>query len=154
MIAYAGIVAVLAFLFVRLPTGFLPDEDQGFVFNLITLPAGATQPAPWRWRRRWPTIISTTEKTNVDFVFAVAGFSFAGSGQNTGMAFTHLKDWSQRKGSAEQRRRHRQPRHDALLPAIATRRSLPSCRRRCRNWAMPPASTWRWKIAAIWAMPA
>ena len=44
MIAYAGIVAVLALLFVRLPTGFLPDEDQGFIFNLITLPAGTTQP--------------------------------------------------------------------------------------------------------------
>ncbi len=39
----------------------------------------------------------------MDFVFAVAGFSFAGSGENTGMAFTHLKDWSERKGAAEQR---------------------------------------------------
>ena len=46
MAAYGGIVAVLAVLFIRLPTGFLPDEDQGFIFNLITLPAGTTQHRP------------------------------------------------------------------------------------------------------------
>jgi multidrug efflux pump len=99
MIAYAGIVAVLALLFVRLPTGFLPDEDQGFIFNLITLPAGTTQPATLKVAQNVAKYYLDKEKNNVDFVFAVAGFSFAGSGENTGMAFTHLRDWSERKGS-------------------------------------------------------
>ena len=100
MAAFAGIVAVLAVLFIRLPTGFLPDEDQGFIFNLITLPAGTTQPATLNVAQNVAKYYLETEKANVDFVFAVAGFSFAGSGQNTGMAFTHLRDWNERKGTA------------------------------------------------------
>jgi len=99
MVAFAGIVALLVVLFVRLPTGFLPDEDQGFIFNLITLPAGTTQPATLKVAQDVAKYYLAEEKTNVDFVFAVAGFSFAGSGQNTGMAFTHLTDWSERKGA-------------------------------------------------------
>jgi multidrug efflux pump len=98
-IGYLVIFAVLVLLFVRLPTGFLPDEDQGFIFNLITLPAGTTQPATLKVAQNVAQYYLDTEKNNVDFVFAVAGFSFAGSGQNTGIAFTHLKDWSDRKGS-------------------------------------------------------
>src|ERR1700727_2192412 len=100
MIAYAGIVAVLAFLFIRMPTGFLPDEDQGFIFNLITLPAGTPQPNTLKVAQNVAKYYLDKEKANVDFVFAVAGFSFAGSGENTGIAFTHLRDWSERKGSA------------------------------------------------------
>jgi hydrophobe/amphiphile efflux-1 (HAE1) family protein len=99
MIAFAGIVALLVLLFIRLPTGFLPDEDQGFIFNLITLPAGTTQPETLKVAKRVADYYLDKEKNNVDFVFAVAGFSFAGSGQNTGMAFTHLRDWSERKGA-------------------------------------------------------
>jgi multidrug efflux pump len=99
MLAYLGIVAVLAFLFVRLPTGFLPDEDQGFIFNLINLPAGTPQPKTLKVAQNVAEYYLDKEKNNVDFVFAVAGFSFAGSGENTGIAFTHLKDWSVRKGA-------------------------------------------------------
>jgi multidrug efflux pump len=98
MLTFAGIVAVMALLFVRMPTGFLPDEDQGFIFNLITLPAGTTQPKTLEVAQQVAKHYLDTEKGNVDFIFAVAGFSYAGSGQNTGMAFTHLKDWSLRKG--------------------------------------------------------
>jgi multidrug efflux pump len=99
MLAYLGIVAVLLVLFVRMPTGFLPDEDQGFIFNLIALPAGTTQPETLKVAQNVAQYYLDAEKNNVDFVFAVAGFSFAGSGQNTGIAFTHLKNWSERKGS-------------------------------------------------------
>jgi len=99
MVAFAAIVAVLVVLFIRLPSGFLPDEDQGFIFNLITLPAGATQPATLKVAQDVAQHYLDQEKANVDFVFAVAGFSYAGSGQNTGMAFTHLRDWSERKGA-------------------------------------------------------
>ena len=100
MAAYAVIVALLVVLFVRLPTGFLPDEDQGFIFNLITLPAGTTQPETLKVAQGVAQYYLDAEKNNVDFVFAVAGFSFSGSGQNTGIAFTKLKDWSERKGSS------------------------------------------------------
>ena len=99
MTVFAGIVAVMALLFVRMPTGFLPDEDQGFIFNLITLPAGTTQPKTMEVAKSVAQHYLDHEKDNVDFIFAVAGFSYAGSGQNTGMAFTHLKDWSLRKGA-------------------------------------------------------
>ncbi len=98
MFAYAGIVAILMVLFVRLPTGFLPDEDQGFVLNLINLPAGTIQPKTLKVAQNVAQYYLDREKSNVDFVFAVAGFSFAGSGENTGIAFTHLRDWSERKG--------------------------------------------------------
>jgi multidrug efflux pump len=89
----------MALLFVRLPTGFLPDEDQGFIFNLITLPAGTTQPKTMAVAENVAKYYLETEKANVDFVFSVAGYSQAGSGQNTGMAFTHLRDWGLRKGA-------------------------------------------------------
>lgn len=99
MTAYVGIVIILAVLFVRLPTGFLPDEDQGFIFNLINLPAGTTQPNTLKVAQNVAQYYLDNEKSNVDFVFSVAGFSFAGSGENTGMAFTHLKNWSERQGA-------------------------------------------------------
>jgi len=98
MIVFLGIVAGMALLFVRMPTGFLPDEDQGFIYNLITLPAGTTQPKTMAVAQNVAKYYLEKEKANVDFVFSVAGYSQAGSGQNTGMAFTHLRDWSLRKG--------------------------------------------------------
>ena len=107
----------------RLPTGFLPDEDQGSSSTLITLPAGATQTAPLAvgatGRALFPR---STKKHNVDFVFTVAGFNFAGTGQNLGMAFIHLK---RLEGAPGQRRTaptaiaHRAMR--ALLQRSATR---------------------------------
>jgi multidrug efflux pump len=99
MFSYAAVAAVVVGLFTILPTGFLPDEDQGFIFNLITLPAGSTQPQTLKVARDVEKYYLDNEKNNVDFVFTVAGFSFAGSGENTGMAFTHLKDWSERSGA-------------------------------------------------------
>jgi len=112
MAGFAAIVAVMALLFVRLPTGFLPDEDQGFIFNLITLPAGTTQPKTLEVAQQVAKHYLGQEKDNVDFVFAVAGFSYAGSGQNTGMAFTRLKDWNERKGA------------QTRAPAIAQRANM------------------------------
>ena len=99
MIAFVVIIAgVVALIWTR-PTGFLPDEDQGFIFTLVGLPAGATEPRTMKVADKVADYYLNTEKNNVDFVFSVAGFSFAGSGQNTGMAFIHLKDWSERKGA-------------------------------------------------------
>jgi multidrug efflux pump len=112
MAAFLLICGAMAFLFLRMPTGFLPDEDQGFIFNLITLPAGTTQPKTLDVAKRVADHYLKQEKDNVEFVFAVAGFSFAGSGQNTGMAFTRLRDWSLRDGS------------DNRAPAIAQRANM------------------------------
>jgi multidrug efflux pump len=97
LIGYGVVLAILAVLFVRLPTSFLPQEDQGAVINQVQLPPGAVQ-------QRTVAVVGQVEKhwltaeANTDAVFAVTGFSFAGSGQNAGMAFVHLKDWSDRKG--------------------------------------------------------
>ncbi len=98
MLGYAVIVAVLIFTFVRLPTGFLPGEDQGFVISLITLPPGATQDRTMAVATQVGQHFLVDEKANVDFVFTVAGFSFLGAGQNAGIAFSHLRPWDERPG--------------------------------------------------------
>ena len=98
MAAFLVIVAVMTFLFLRLPTGFLPDEDQGFVITQITLPTGAVQERTMAVAKEVSKFYLEDEKANVDFTFVIAGFSFSGAGQNAGLAFTRLKDWDQRKG--------------------------------------------------------
>jgi multidrug efflux pump len=98
MVLYAVIVAVMGAFFVKLPTGFLPGEDQGFVISLITLPSGATQDRTMAVANQVGDYFLTKEKNNVDFVFTVAGFSFVGAGQNAGIAFTRLSDWEKRPG--------------------------------------------------------
>ena len=100
MILYGAIVLILAFLLYRLPTGFLPDEDQGVVINLINAPSGTELPTTLSVARKVIDHYLTDEKQNVDFAFSVAGFSFFGAGQNAGIAFVHLKNWDQRPGSA------------------------------------------------------
>ncbi|HVV27490.1 MAG TPA: efflux RND transporter permease subunit [Rhizomicrobium sp.] len=99
MLAYAAIFGVLVLLFWRLPTGFLPDEDQGIIITQITLPVGAVQDRTLAIAQQVSHFYNVDEKDNVDFTFTVAGFSFSGSGQNAGLAFTHLKDWNERKGA-------------------------------------------------------
>ncbi|HEU0162227.1 MAG TPA: efflux RND transporter permease subunit [Rhizomicrobium sp.] len=98
MLSYVVIVAVMVVLFLRLPTGFLPDEDQGFVITQITLPTGAVQERTLAVAKQVADHYLTDEKDNVEFAFVVAGFSFSGAGQNAGIAFVRLKDWDQRKG--------------------------------------------------------
>jgi multidrug efflux pump len=99
MTVYAVIVAVLAVLLYRMPTGFLPDEDQGFDVNLINMPSGTEQSRTLQVAQQVENYYLTDEKRNVQFVFAVAGFSFIGVGQNTGIVFARLKDWGERPGA-------------------------------------------------------
>ena len=94
---YAAIVACMVFLFVRLPTAFLPDEDQGFIICLVQLPAGATEERTLKVMQQMEQHFEQNEKDTVDSVITVAGFSFAGRGQNMGLAFVKLKDWKLRK---------------------------------------------------------
>jgi multidrug efflux pump len=98
MIVYAVLLAVLALVFMRLPTSFLPEEDQGVLFSQIQLPTGATQERTLKTIEQVEQHFLTKEKGNVASVFAVAGFSFGGNGQNAGIAFVKLKDWAERPG--------------------------------------------------------
>ena len=94
---YVAIVAVLGILFVNMPTSFLPEEDQGVMFNQIVLPAGATQERTLAVMEKVEKHFLENEKDTVRAIFTVAGFSFGGSGQNMGIAFVNLRHWDERK---------------------------------------------------------
>ncbi|WP_033137073.1 efflux RND transporter permease subunit [Aeromonas finlandensis] len=96
-IIYGAMLAVLAVLFMRMPTSFLPEEDQGVIMSMVQLPVGATKQRTEVVLADMRDYFLKNEKDNVDAVLTVSGFSFAGSGQNSGMAFIKLKDWSERK---------------------------------------------------------
>ena len=98
-LVYLAIVGIMAFLFVRLPAGFLPDEDQGQALALVQLSPGATFERTIEVNKQVENHFLDNEKANVSGIFTAAGFSFAGSSQNSGMAFLLLKDWEDRKGS-------------------------------------------------------
>ena len=100
LIVYGVVVAVMATLFVILPSAFLPEEDQGAVLTAYNLPTGAIQSRTLAVAKQIEHYYLTNEKDNIDNVFVVTGFSFAGNGQNQGMAFVHLKDWKLRPGKA------------------------------------------------------
>ncbi|HFT7662125.1 TPA: efflux RND transporter permease subunit [Aeromonas veronii] len=94
---YGAMLAVLAVLFMRMPTSFLPEEDQGVIMSMVQLPVGATKQRTEVVLADMRDYFLKNEKDNVDSVLTVSGFSFAGSGQNAGMAFIKLKNWSERK---------------------------------------------------------
>jgi multidrug efflux pump len=87
----------MVFLFLRLPTSFLPDEDQGFIVCQIQLPAGATMERTMKVVEQLEQHFLEKEQKTVEAVITVAGFSFAGRGQNMGLAFVRLKDWKLRQ---------------------------------------------------------
>ncbi|GAA0513427.1 efflux RND transporter permease AcrB [Tatumella terrea] len=109
LVIYLAIVVAMVFLFARLPTSFLPDEDQGLLLAQAQLPAGATQQRTQKVLDQVTNYFLTKEKDNVNSVFTVNGFGFSGRGQNTGIAFVSLKPWDERTGSANK------------VPAIAGR---------------------------------
>jgi len=98
MIVFAVITGGMALLFLRLPGGFLPEEDQGRFINQVTLPAGSTLEETERSLSKLRNHYLTNEKDNIDLVFTIAGFGFVGQGQNVGVSFVRAKDWSVRKG--------------------------------------------------------
>jgi multidrug efflux pump len=97
-LVYGAIVVVMGLLFVRVPTSFLPDEDQGFLFGQVVAPAGAASELTQRALSEARDYFLKDEKDLVDGVFTVNGFSFGGQGQNAGLIFVRLKDWSKRPG--------------------------------------------------------
>ncbi|HBR1757865.1 TPA: efflux RND transporter permease subunit [Klebsiella pneumoniae subsp. pneumoniae] len=98
LVIYLLIFVGMAVLFMRLPTSFLPDEDQGVFLTMIQLPSGATQERTQKVLDTVTDYYLHNEKANVESVFTVNGFSFSGQGQNSGMAFVSLKPWEARSG--------------------------------------------------------
>ena len=93
---YAVILGVMGVMYFRLPSSFLPEEDQGFLMTSIQLPVGATT-------ERTIAVLEQVEayyrrQPEVESFMSVAGFSFSGDGQNAAAAFVRLKDWSRRSG--------------------------------------------------------
>ncbi|THF67229.1 efflux RND transporter permease subunit [Pseudothauera nasutitermitis] len=100
LLGYALLVGALAVLFWRLPTAFLPEEDQGMLMVQVKLPPGATQELTLATMEQLSGYV--LEQPEVESIMAVAGFSFGGSGQNAGMGFVKLKDWSLREANAQE----------------------------------------------------
>ena len=95
-VIYLLVFAAIIFMFQKLPSSFLPDEDQGVVMTLVQLPPNASLERTGQTMDAMTGFFLNQEKDHVESVFSVAGFSFAGVGQNAGMAFIKLKDWSER----------------------------------------------------------
>ena len=98
MLVYGVIIAALALLFTRIPTGFLPDEDQGVMFVEVKMPPGATRVRTEQALSAVRDYVLNEEKASISSIFEVHGFSFGGRGQNAGIAFFTLKDWDERPG--------------------------------------------------------
>ncbi len=103
MVAFALISVVAGFLYTRLPTSFVPDEDQGFMLGIVSLPSGATLQ---RTAQVMDEVRTTLQKSaigkDIEGVFSPEGFSFVGQSENVGMAFIKLTDWSKRSQTAMQ----------------------------------------------------
>tara|TARA_R110002096_G_scaffold426421_1_gene636142 strand:- start:30512 stop:33655 length:3144 start_codon:yes stop_codon:yes gene_type:complete len=94
---YSVLAAGLVFIFSTLPTSFLPNEDQGIMFMLINTPPGATAERTLESVEQIEKYFLEDQSENVEHLFTVTGFSFAGQAQNNGMGFIGLKDWSERE---------------------------------------------------------
>jgi multidrug efflux pump len=97
MLVFAVVLAIVGLIFTKMPSSFLPNEDQGYILANIQLPPGATA-------ERTSAVLSQAEKyilaqPEVHDMVAVTGFSFSGQGQNMGLGFIILKPWEERKGA-------------------------------------------------------
>lgn len=97
LLCYGLIVGGMIFIFSQLPSAFLPDEDQGILFNQISLPAGATTEQTLKVVEKMEKHFLEDQSEAVRSVFSVTGFSFAGSGQNAAIGFVGLKHWDERQ---------------------------------------------------------
>ena len=93
---FAALALVMGLLFMRLPSSFLPNEDQGILMALVQTPVGATQERTLESIDKLEKHFMENEADAIESIFSVQGFSFAGMGQNAGMAFVKLKDWKDR----------------------------------------------------------
>lgn len=96
MLVFFAICGIMVYLFMSLPSSFLPDEDQGVLMSQIMAPAGTTQENTMKTIYKVEDAFLEGESEAVESVFSIQGFSFSGSGQNMGMAFIKLKNWDER----------------------------------------------------------
>jgi len=96
LLVFVAIVAAMVYLFGRMPTGFLPDEDQALLFGQLTLPSGSTAEQTAAVNKKISEYLLASEKENVESVLTVTGFNFGGQAQNAGFYAIKLKDWSKR----------------------------------------------------------
>ncbi len=96
MVGFAIVVVAMALLFFKIPSGFLPDEDQALLFAQVSTPPGATAEETATVNKRVVDYLLSAEKDNVVSAFSVVGFNFSGQGQNAGFLAISLKDWSLR----------------------------------------------------------
>jgi multidrug efflux pump len=96
LLIYGALVVAVGLLFVRLPTGFLPDEDQGVAFVQVQTPPGATQGRTQIVLDDVANYLLHQEASAVESALEVTGFNFAGRGQSQGLVFVRFKDWSAR----------------------------------------------------------
>jgi hydrophobe/amphiphile efflux-1 (HAE1) family protein len=99
LLVYGAIIGAVALLFMRLPTSFLPDEDQGYALVQVQGPPGGTQGRTGRALNDVGDYLLHQESRVADAVFQINGYNYAGRGQNQGMLFVHFKDWAERKGA-------------------------------------------------------
>jgi len=100
LLIYLALMGVMAFLFLRLPTSFLPLEDRGIFTTQVQLPSGSTLQQTMKVVQKVEEYYLTHEKNNVVSVFATVGAGPGGNGQNVARLFVRLKDWQERKDSA------------------------------------------------------
>src|SRR5450830_1118971 len=94
MLIFVALLAIVAWLYVKLPSSFLPNEDQGYIITNVKLPPGASRPRAEAVLARVDAYFR--QQPEVARTIAVAGFSFSGNGQNAGLVFVPLKDWDER----------------------------------------------------------
>jgi multidrug efflux pump len=103
MMVFALVAVLSGFLYLHMPTSFVPDEDQGFMLALVNLPPGATlQRTDQVMTQLRATLLHSPVGKDIDAIFQPEGFSFVGSSENVGMAFVKLTDWSKRSQTAMQ----------------------------------------------------
>jgi len=125
------IVLLMGVLFLRMPTAYLPDEDQGTLLAQVMMPAGSTLEQTDAVTRQIEKYFMENEKEAVDTIMTITGVGFSGRAQNNGMVFIRLKDW------------HLRDRHDLKAPAIAERAmvALSGIRNALVHTFQPPAVT-------------
>lgn len=148
LLVYAIILGGVVFGFMKLPSSFMPGEDQGILLAQVITPAGTSQQRTQEVLGRMSQYFQEKEAENVESVFTVSGFSFGGTGQNTGLMFVRLKDWGEREGDGQD------VNSITLEPWLSSpniRMPTPTRSRRplCLNWVLPMALTSIYKRAPV-----
>ena len=136
LVVFVVIVAVMGFLFYRMPTSYLPDEDQGILLAQVMMPTGSTLEQTKKIVDDLHQYFEENEKDTVESCMTISGFGYSGRAQNNGMVFVKLKDWKLRD------------RADMRVKAIAGRAMGPS-----RKSAPPWCSHFRRRPSSSWATP-